>query len=141
MSADALLARLDRVKRTGDGRWLARCPAHEDRSPSLSIRDTDDGRTLLHCFAGCSVEQVVAALGLKLEDLFPPRPPRQDHIKGERRPFLPQDLFDIVRAEVGVVAVIAMDMNKNRSIDGPAYERLLKAATRLDDIARAAYGR
>lgn len=59
MSAGALLARLDAVKPTGPGRWLARCPAHEDRSPSLSIRELDDGRTFVHCFAGCYALEVL----------------------------------------------------------------------------------
>ena len=48
----------------------SRCPAHDDHEPSLSISVGDDGRVLLHCFAGCKPEQVVAALGLKMRDLF-----------------------------------------------------------------------
>lgn len=39
---EALLERLDRVRQAGDGKWLARCPAHKDHSPSLSIRDAGD---------------------------------------------------------------------------------------------------
>jgi putative DNA primase/helicase len=68
---DAVLARLERVKRSGNG-WVARCPAHEDRHPSLSIGIGEDGRVLLHCHAGaaCPVEAIVAALGLKMRDLF-----------------------------------------------------------------------
>src|ERR1700674_2938902 len=42
--------------------WMARCPAHDDRCPSLSIQDTADGRVLLHCFSGCAQAQVIAAL-------------------------------------------------------------------------------
>ncbi|MCC7409240.1 MAG: DUF3987 domain-containing protein, partial [Phycisphaeraceae bacterium] len=58
--------------------WMARCPAHEDRKPSLSIGEGDDGRALLHCHAGCEAGQVVAAIGLDLADLMPgePLPPR-----------------------------------------------------------------
>jgi len=67
--ADALLPRLDKVRETGPGQWLACCPAHEDRTPSLSIKQTDD-RLLVHCFAGCPASDVVAALGLSLADLF-----------------------------------------------------------------------
>jgi hypothetical protein len=47
------------------------CPAHDDISPSLSIREVDDGRILIHCFSGCEVHSVVAAVGLELSDLFP----------------------------------------------------------------------
>ena len=58
------------ARRSGAG-WIGRCPAHEDRSPSLSIREGDDGRVLLHCFAGCSIESICEAVGLKVSYLFP----------------------------------------------------------------------
>ncbi|MDQ7041119.1 MAG: hypothetical protein Q9M35_09275 [Rhodothermus sp.] len=50
-------------------KWTARCPAHDDRNPSLSIAETTDGRILLHCFAGCLPEQVLQAVGLSWRDL------------------------------------------------------------------------
>ncbi len=59
-------------KRCGAG-WMARCPAHDDRTPSLSIDMGRDGRVLLHCHAGCSYDAVVTALGLTAADLMPPR--------------------------------------------------------------------
>ena len=71
---NALLERLDRVRETGPGRWLARCPAHDDRHPSLSIRETEDGTILIKCWAGCSAADVVSAVGLEPRDLFPDRP-------------------------------------------------------------------
>lgn len=57
--------------------WIARCPAHEDRNPSLSIGVGDDGRALLNCHAGCSTPAVVGAVGLEERDLFdaPTSPP------------------------------------------------------------------
>lgn len=66
--ADQLNARLSRSG------WIARCPAHEDRSPSLSICARDE-KILLHCFAGCTVEAICAALGLHVSDLFPTNAP------------------------------------------------------------------
>ena len=69
-AADTLLARLAGVKSTGKNRWMARCPAHEDSSPSLSIRATEDGRVLVHDFGGCEVDSVLQALNLTLSDLF-----------------------------------------------------------------------
>jgi len=63
-----VLARLARVRHNGRG-WIACCPAHTDRSPSLSIRE-NNGRVLLYCFAGCPVEAVCTALGLDMKDLF-----------------------------------------------------------------------
>ena len=74
---DTVLDRLDRVKPTGPGTWAASCPtsAHKngDRSRGLSVREGDDGRVLMHCFAGCNVAKVVSAIGIELVDLFPQR--------------------------------------------------------------------
>ncbi len=70
MNTADFLRRLDGVKRSGKG-WMARCPAHDDHNPSLSITETSDGKTLLKCFAGCQPEQVVSAVGLEMKDLFP----------------------------------------------------------------------
>ena len=139
MSADTILSRLDNVKRTGTGRWLARCPAHEDKSPSLSVREMDDGRILLHDFAGCDVEHVLGAVGLTFDALFPERP--IEHGKPEHRPFLPSDVFEVVRREVGVVAILAADLHKNKVVSAADYERLFVGVERLNDIARSAYGR
>jgi hypothetical protein len=50
--------------------WVAQCPAHEDGSPSLSILRKPDGMLLVHCFAGCGVDEVMGALGLELRDLW-----------------------------------------------------------------------
>ncbi len=68
---EAVLRRLEQVRKAPGSRWTARCPAHPDRSPSLSIKEGSDGRALLYCFAGCSTPDVVAALGLAMRDLFP----------------------------------------------------------------------
>jgi hypothetical protein len=68
VTLDQFLSRLEGVRRAGAG-WSAKCPAHEDRHPSLSITAGDD-RLLLHCHAGCSGENVLHALGLGWSDLF-----------------------------------------------------------------------
>lgn len=70
-SSEELLSRLEGVRSRGAGQWSARCPAHDDRSPSLSVRETSDGRLLLHCFGGCPIDEVVGAVGLELASLFP----------------------------------------------------------------------
>ena len=57
------------VKATGRRTWVARCPAHEDHSPSLSIRLKNDGRMLFKCFTGCNFNKIASALNLKTSDL------------------------------------------------------------------------
>ena len=68
-----LLNRLERVKRVGPSSWMARCPAHDDRNPSLSI-SLKEGKILIHCFAGCAPEAVLGAVGLTWRDLREPDP-------------------------------------------------------------------
>ena len=70
-AVERVLAALPDAKRNGKD-WIARCPAHDDRRPSLSIAQGDDGRALLHCHAGCSNEDIVAALGWTMTQLMPP---------------------------------------------------------------------
>lgn len=68
---EKVLARLDKVKADGAGKWKACCPAHDDKEPSLGIREGVDGKVLLHCFAGCTATDITASIGLELRDLFP----------------------------------------------------------------------
>ncbi|MCG3139126.1 MAG: hypothetical protein HJJLKODD_03005 [Phycisphaerae bacterium] len=65
-----ILSQLHHVKMIGKDKWQARCPAHNDRTPSLSIMPGDDGRILLKCHAGCTTQSVIQAAGLKMADLF-----------------------------------------------------------------------
>ena len=65
-----VIDRLRKVKKSAKG-WTARCPAHDDSTPSLSIGIGEDGRVLLKCHAGCSNAAIVQAIGLKMRDLFP----------------------------------------------------------------------
>ena len=71
MTAETLLNQLHKVRQNGTGKWMACCPAHEDRTPSLSIKEDPDGTILLHCFAGCSAEEITGAAGVEMGDLFP----------------------------------------------------------------------
>lgn len=87
---DEVLSRLDKVKANGAGKWLACCPAHDDISPSLSIKEAEDGKVLLHCWCGCTARDVAAAVGLELRNLFPGqyqhrRGPSKAAIEHERR--------------------------------------------------------
>ena len=64
------------ARKCGDG-WIDICPAHQDYKPSLSIGIGNKGQLLLHCFAGCSFTEVVAAAGLR-GDICPAQMPMAD---------------------------------------------------------------
>lgn len=135
MSADTLLARLEKVKRVGDGVWQACCPSHDDRSPSLRIRETDEGKILVKCFAGCGAVDIVGAVGLTLEDLFPER--LDHHVKRERSPFSHREAMNAMAYEVTFLAACSVQLRKGVALSDKDHERLLQCSTRL--IAAADY--
>lgn len=67
-AVEGVLGRLEQVKLAGPDRWTARCPGHDDRSPSLSVW-AGDHRVTFTCHAGCEEADVLAALGITLDDL------------------------------------------------------------------------
>ena len=69
MTTADILQRLKGARPSGSG-WIARCPAHEDVTPSLSVTLGHGGRTLVRCHAGCATEAIVLKLGLEMTDLF-----------------------------------------------------------------------
>lgn len=70
MDIEEFVQRLQGVKGKGQDKYMACCPAHEDRDPSLSVTVSSSGKILVHCWAGCSALDVVQAMGLQLSDLF-----------------------------------------------------------------------
>lgn len=130
MSAATLLDRLDGVRVTGPGRWIARCPAHEDRSPSLSVRELEDGTALVRCFAGCGAADVVAAAGLELRDLFPERP--AEHRRRPARAWADaRDTLACLATEGQVLAVAASDIVEGREVTAEDAARVAQAAGRV----------
>jgi len=69
VTLDEVLDRLQGVRKTSHKRATARCPAHADSDPSLSV---SEGSTciIVHCFAGCSFEEIVGAIGLEPQQLL-----------------------------------------------------------------------
>jgi hypothetical protein len=129
MTVETLLSRLDKVRRTGAGRWIARCPAHDDRTPSLSIRELDDGRTLIHCFGGCSAVDVLAAVGLDFDALFPERPIGDR--KPERRPFSAADALRCLKLEATLVYLAAVEVRAGKALSDEDIKRLGVAVSRI----------
>jgi len=66
---EELLSRLNKVKSTGTDKYLACCPAHDDRSPSLAI-SVANNRLLIHCFAGCEATEILEAVNMDMSALF-----------------------------------------------------------------------
>lgn len=125
---DNILQRLDKVKKAGKG-YQARCPAHDDSGPSLSLREADDGRVLLHCFAGCSTPAVVAAIGLTMVDLFPPSgtPRRPPPLPGVSR----RELQTAADHERAILFILRCDAKRGKPISQTDMRRGQVARQRL----------
>lgn len=137
-TAEPLLSRLDRVKKSGDG-WMARCPAHDDRTASLSVTEAPD-KVLVHCFGGCRTEDVLAAVGLEFKDLFPPRPRpespaefRQHRLAVRRGAW--GAALQVLPLEVKIVQLAAAKLLRDEPLQWDDYERLVKAAAVIDNAA------
>jgi len=113
MKIEMLLDALRKVRVTGSGEWVACCPAHDDRSPSLAIKDNGDGRILVHCFAGCAVEDVLGSVGMILSDLMPEK--ALDH-RVKRIPFNPRTVLEANAFNSLIVAIAASDMAKGKTL-------------------------
>lgn len=138
MTVENLLSRLEKVKRTGPGRWQARCPAHDDKGPSLSVRELDSGVCLVHCFAGCSAADVIGAAGIDMAELFPPRETGDHHTPPERRPFPASDVLRAVAFETTVVLCAATAMLAGEPLSTVDRDRLSLASSRLQAALDAA---
>ena len=134
MSIENLISRLDKVKGR-NGHWTACCPAHDDRGPSLAIRVVDDGRILLHCFAGCDIHSILTAVGMDMTDLFPPREAGHAPVKPA---FYASDLLRIIAFETSIVRILANDIVSGKGVTKPDVERLRKASDRIEEARRYA---
>ena len=131
MNAQDFLMRLDRVKRTGTGRWMTKCPAHDDKGPSLSVTEAQDGRILLHCFAGCGAQEIMQALGLELADLFPEK---LSFNPGRAQRFPAREILMALASEIEIAALLIFRWIDPDRDWGPDHsDRLLLCNSRIQN--------
>lgn len=113
MTATEFVSRFDRVERSGNG-YKVRCPAHEDRKPSLAVSDGAEGKLLVHCHAGCAPDAVCRAAGIDVTDLFPesgrrssPRDTKREVCRYECRDEVGVHLYSKVRYEPKDFSLVA----------------------------------
>lgn len=133
MQVTTFLGRLEGVRQTGHSKWIAKCPAHDDRSPSLSISEGDDGRVLLHCFGGCHVDAIIDAVGMTLSDLFPP--PTGVYREGPvtRRPNY-KAMWLLARRAFYVLVVATEDVAQGNTLSGEDLTAVRRAQGRIVDV-------
>lgn len=128
---DAILSKLEGVKRSGAG-WLARCPAHEDGSPSLSISERD-GTILLHCHAGCEPLAVLDSIGVEFGALFPDSSLQS---KPQRRIISAVTALEILEFEALFLRVVCADIERGKLPDAKTIKRVREAHNAILDAYR-----
>jgi len=139
MIADKLLSRLEKVKAKGDNSWMACCPAHNDKNPSLIVTEKDE-RVLIHCFSHqCPPDEICNAVGLDISDLFP----EQIKIEGSRpimKKRFPAEAILEALAEEFVIAELGLaTLADGGTLNEKAQARMKEASNRFTN-ARIAGG-
>lgn len=118
ISVEALLSRLQKVRRAGPNHWKACCPAHEDRSPSFDVKVDATGKIWIKCWATCTKEACLDALGLRWSDLDP----------AGKRVTPPELRGDVLEARHLVAAARGMKKRGERfsDADKAAYAKALR---------------
>lgn len=129
---DLLLSRLHHVKakkptQAGLNQWQALCPSHPDKTPSLTITECSDGTVLVKCWAGCSANEIVKALGLALKDLFPCTQPNN-------KPTKPQPSKRAIAHERLIVSIAEGNISKGVTLSTEDMARYRLALKRLKEV-------
>ena len=129
-----LLSKLEKVKTSGSCKWLACCPSHDDKSPSLAIKLGDDEKVLIHCFAGCETREILSAIGLTMSDLFPDNTKYQ---KGPKPPkFNKYELFDLIEFEAIILSLAIRQLLEGYELSDQDLTRVISAESTIDNIVR-----
>jgi len=131
---DNIVSRLEKVKQTSTEQYIAICPSHQDKSPSLSIKELPDGRVLINCFAGCSASEILGSIGLSLEDLYPES---KGSFKSEKRPFSSSHGLNMIGYESSIILACAGFLREGKELSEANFARMVEAVTRIQNVLRA----
>lgn len=121
MPACDLVSRLEHCRQVRDGEWIARCPAHDDKTPSLSIKELPDSRVLIHCHAGCGAMDILNSIGLSWSDLYPENDRLQYSSLNKKREATVDEL---------VISIAESDKSKGKKLNGNDLQRYRDALLR-----------
>jgi len=136
MLADKFLGLLHKVKPTGDDSWIACCPCHDDKTPSMSIKEAlnDSGEmcVLIHCFAcGATGVDVAQALGLTASNLFPEKA-HSTQVKQKRKYFPAMDVLRCLHQDALTIEIIAREITDGKPMSDIGIGELQQARQRIE---------
>ena len=136
MKINNLISRLEGIKKTGSHSWICKCPAHQDRTASLHIKDDGDDKILLNCFAGCDTYSILKSIGLDWQDVLPDSNAIHK-IEPKKQILYSTEALALIRFETQIVCLIAFEMKKTRIASDDAVERLELAMQRINKAMEA----
>ena len=131
-----ILDRLHKVKQTRPDQWVACCPAHDDKSPSLALKQCDNGKILIKCWAGCGIDDIVGAIGIEISDLFPTDP---GYSKQERNYFNAETILKALHKEAIIMRYLATKIKQGIPLVPNDIKRAEIAENRIHDAC--SYGK
>ena len=118
------------MKRTHANQFLACCPAHDDKNPSLAIKDMSD-RLLIKCMAGCGIEDIMEAANLTWDDIMPEKQPTENYKPAPIKIYA-TDILKSIRFEAQIVTLAAIELKNGKPLGKIDHDRLLVAMERIN---------
>jgi hypothetical protein len=137
---DLILPKLSNVRKRQPYQWSACCPAHEDRNPSLSVRVADSGAVLLHCFANCSLTEILDSVGLNASDLFPCNEGQKVAPSRNPRLLTATQALELLSDEAELIAIAGANIAYGSPLTDTDRQRVLNAASRIVWLRRECMG-
>lgn len=127
-----LLNALTDFKQKGKGKYVALCPVHNEKTPSLHIKELSDDRIIMHCF-GCGANgvEICQSLNIDLDVLFPEKMPLEGY-RRERRPFNASEILSSLLHEATVLSIAASQIVHGKPLNKSDSERIELARKRID---------
>lgn len=138
MSLEIILSRLNKVRKSSNNSWMACCPAHDDNTPSFSIKDNGNGKLLFNCLAGCANEDILGALGMDWADIMSPNQPKEHFVKSTKQRVYATDALRAIRFEARIVCLAAYDLRNGIKPNEVDMKRLELAIERINTAAEMA---
>ena len=126
-----ILSHFNKVRATSKSNsYNCLCPAHDDRSASLSIKICEDGRVLIHCFAGCDIQSILSSVGLTLDDIVPQR---IDLLKPIGKAYNPFAILKNMKDEALFVYMCARHIEEGKTLEESDKTKLLDTIDKLKE--------
>ena len=132
----AFVNKLQKVQSRGRDSYVACCPAHDDKNPSLKL-DLKGEKILIKCWSGCSTEDILGAVGMHFDDIFPDRPIYQ-RSSGKQPALSSADALRIIKYEAMIIWMYGQDLRNKKTPTDEDHNRFTVAITRVKDAMEAA---